>query len=217
MVKLKSLIKIEKLYLIKYENKQEQVMNKKIKISYPWTSIGIVTFSFVLLLSGYTIWSTKVWFGNIFDLTQREGISATNFLYSHQDFIDDIGAIDYINKNDNRKLINIVEATGISYTSDCKLSTFTGANTIMGWHTHELLWKNNEELINNRTLEVENFYKNGNVEYCKNFIDKYNVDYIFIGTVEKEKYDIDINMLINLGEVVWQNNEKELYLIKINN
>ena len=194
---------------------QDNNKNWKRKTTYPWLYVGSIIFAFVLLLSSYTLWSTKAWFGNVFDLENRKGISATNFLETHKDFKDDFGAIEYINKNDNRKIINIVEATGTSYTSDCKLSTFTGANTVMGWHTHEWLWKSDLDLVDNRVEEVKKFYEDGTFEYCKKFINKYNIDYIFIGMVEREKYEIDTNKLLELGNVVWENKEKELYLIKI--
>ena len=46
------------------------------------------------------------------------------------------------------------EGAGTSYTSDCKLSVFTGANTVIGWHTHEWLWKDDLDAVNKRTTEV---------------------------------------------------------------
>ena len=184
---------------------------------YPYRKFGLGLCTIVIILSLYSIWSTYAWFGNVFDAKLRKEISATEYLFTTPDFYKDAPAIAYINNFEKNKVVNIVESSGLSYTSNCKLSVFTGTNTVIGWYTHEWLWKDNVTIVDNRFEEVRLFYESGDKIYCQDFIEKYNIDYIYVGSTELQKYNINENGFRDLGHLVWESVDKTMCLLYINN
>ncbi len=163
-----------------------------------------------LFSSTYIVKSTKMWFGNVLEGDYRKGISAVDFMRSGEnDYSLEWGAIEYINDLDDRH-INIVEAAGTSYQPDCKLSVFTGANTVVGWYVHEWLWRSDSDIVGSRTNEVRMFYESGDLEYCRDFIDRYGVEYIYIGPREYNYYNINFYGFWELATEVWASDNYRL-------
>lgn len=173
--------------------------------------INAVLFIILGLFSAtYITTSCKMWFGNVFNDDLRQGISAVDFMRrGDNDYSLEWGAIEYLNSLEDRH-INIVEAGGTSYQPDCKLSVFTGANTVIGWYVHEWLWRNDSDIVGRRTSEVRMFYEGGDLEYCKDFIDRYGVEYIYIGPREYNYYNINFYGFWELCTEVWANDNYRL-------
>ena len=66
-----------------------------------------------------------------------------------------------------------------------------------------------------RHNEVSDFYESGDVEYCSCIVQKYDIDYIYVGEKIREKYDVMYEGFMNLGEKVWENPEEGWMLIKV--
>ncbi len=164
---------------------------------------GIVITVFGLLSSTYIITASHMWFGDVHDRSLRQGISAMDFMRrGDNDYSLEWGAIEYLNAVGDRH-INIVEAGGTSYQPDCKLSVFTGANTVIGWYVHEWLWRNDPEIVGERTQEVRLFYEGGDREYCRDFIDRYKVQYIYVGPREYNYYAVLPEGFLEYADTVW--------------
>ena len=144
--------------------------------------------------------------------------SAENYLKNT--YQDDYEAIKWIRENIDRNSI-ILEATkiGNSYTTDCRISTFTGNPTVLGWTTHEWLWRCEKDYsmptdLINRCSDINSLYKIEDLNKANEIIDKYNINYIYIGTIEYNHYpNINIKLLTSLGEIVY--NKNSTYLIKV--
>lgn len=95
----------------------------------------------------------------------------------------------------------VLEAVGEAYTYFARVSTTTGLTTVMGWPTHEWQWRGSADLAFDRKNEVDQFYKNEvDINAQKEFLDKYNVDYIYIGLKEWEVYGrVDEERMKDLG------------------
>lgn len=53
----------------------------------------------------------------------------------------------------------VLEANGLSYTEYERVSAMTGRPTILGWYTHEQLWRGNDvEDLNEKSAEVQEIY-----------------------------------------------------------
>ena len=57
--------------------------------------------------------------------------------------------------------------------------------TVFGWRTHEWLWQSVDgefpEVVNIREGAVKNFYTTTDINVAKEFIETYDVSYIYIG------------------------------------
>jgi uncharacterized membrane protein len=68
------------------------------------------------------------------------------------------------------------------------VTAFTGLPTVLGWAGHENNWRNGADTINERWYEVPRVYTSGDVDTVNGILDKYNVEYIYVGGVEEERY-----------------------------
>jgi len=102
---------------------------------------------------------------------------------------EDYEAIQWINANLEPGVI--VEAVGGSYTEYARISTHTGFPTVLGWVFHEVQWRgsNNQEIIGSREDDVRRIYEARDVAEVQMLIDKYDIDYIYVGQREQRTYD----------------------------
>lgn len=81
----------------------------------------------------------------------------------------------------------IVEADGESYTDYNRMSAFAGAPTIIGWAVHEWLWRGSYEIVAPRREEARLVYE-GDPSARRRVLEKYNVRYIVVGALERQKF-----------------------------
>ncbi len=176
---------------------------------------GCIIF-FCILSSLYTPYAVKQWFGNIFDPEYRKGISSLAGLYDDPVYGFEMEAYDVL-EADPAGLVHIVEAAGNSYTHESALSVYSGACTPVGWFVHEWMWHNDADPVRARADEVNMFYTSGNENYCRDFVRKYDIDYIMVGPAEVCKYPVRREGFLALGEIctatVWQ--DVDLFLLKV--
>ncbi|MCR4923265.1 MAG: hypothetical protein K5931_04580 [Lachnospiraceae bacterium] len=175
-----------------------------------------VIVTFLAFVSGtYILLSSYLWMGNVWDVNERKDISAFDFLKKGSNSYGiEWEAIEKLNE-DKREVINIAEGSGDSYSDVCKLSVFTGANTVVGWNVHEWLWRSNWDIVGSRQDELRRFFECGEPEYCRNFLEKYDIDYIYIGPKERENYRIWTAGFENFASEIWQDQENNTTLYKI--
>ncbi|MBR4719277.1 MAG: hypothetical protein IKP31_03420 [Lachnospiraceae bacterium] len=191
----------------------ENVKGRRIGVALIKAS-GVLFGTMAILLSLYMGWSVKVWFGNILDPSLRKGISVDGFIKDDPGFLNIREAIDIINSDDDR-LLHIVEEAGNSYKPEDRLSAFTGAATVAGWYVHEYVWRNDVEAIRERQGEVRYFYESGDTEYCLEFLEKYGIDYIYVGPPTVEKYEVNYEGFTSLGECIWSSDDGQYMLIRV--
>ncbi len=143
--------------------------------------------------------------------------------FIRQELPSDCKAIEWINNNIEEKQSIILEGISVesSYTTHSRISAFTGHPTVIGWTVHEWLWRTDKALgyplfVRQRVDDVESIYNSNDKMIVNELIDKYNIEYIFIGVKEHEDYlDMDIDFLKTLGEAVYSDDSSETYLIKV--
>ncbi len=189
----------------------KEAKRSKIKLSLIAASVAIVALS-----AGYMPCSIWQWYGNVFSIDMRRGISSFSGLSDDETYGFEMRAHDFL-VEDDRNVINIVEAAGDSYTHDNALSVYSGACAPIGWFVHEWMWHNDSEQVRERADRVSYFYTGGNEEYCRNFIKLYDIDYIFVGPVEVCRYAVNTDGFAGLGEVCISTEWSgcELSLIKV--
>lgn len=82
----------------------------------------------------------------------------------------------------------VVEAAGDSYTQYARVSANTGLPTIVGWSFHEYQWRGSHDEAARRKADVETIYKTGDVELAERLLAKYGATYVYVGSLERDKY-----------------------------
>lgn len=110
----------------------------------------------------------------------------------------------------------VLQAAGFSYAWNSYASIFTGLPTVLGWEWHEYQWRMDLEEINIRRSDVERAYTSPDYGEIKTIISKYDVKYIYIGPVERDRYKItDIfERKKEKFKSVFKNTEVEIYEVQ---
>ena len=84
----------------------------------------------------------------------------------------------------------IVEANLPEYRWGNRFTIYTGLPGVLGWNWHQRQQRaiNPSEWVTDRMEDINNFYSSADLENAKDFIDKYQVDYIIVGQLEKAVY-----------------------------
>lgn len=178
--------------------------------------VAIVGFVLFLTSVFYIQNAVNAWYGNIFEPSHYKGLDVTAFMTTQMP--EDKKAIDWLNENVKGMPV-VLEANGDSYTDYERISVMTGLPTILGWRTHEWLWKSSEDAVIYRENIVKQIYTSNDEAEVRSLLKKYKVSYIYVGKLEREKFPtIDDTFIKSLGEVVYSSqNTDTTYIIEIKN
>lgn len=136
------------------------------------------------------------------DPKQYEGLDGLAFL--KREYPDDYELIQWMRENIQGQP-NILEANGDSYTYYGRISISTGLPTIQGWYVHEWLWRDDYNLVQARVDDVKTIYESEDLTQTIELLSKYQVQYVVIGSLEREKFpDLKEDKLLGLGTVVFE-------------
>ena len=99
-------------------------------------------------------------------------------------------AIQWLNANVEGVPV-IVEAPGDqhrAYVYEGRISALTGLPTVLGWGGHQRQWRGNYDEPARREVELETLFATLNPTEAQVILDRYNVSYIYIGSVERQRY-----------------------------
>jgi len=174
--------------------------NRKLVVCIFIGSIGL------FLVMAYPYFAINSYFGN---LKTYSGINGTNYLKTL--YPKDYEAILWINKKIKGQPV-ILEAQGDSYTDYARISANTGLPTVLGWTVHEWLWRGTYDIPSPRIPEVTKMYESEDLKETKNLLNKYKVGFIFIGTLEKQKYpNLNIKKFESLGKIIYQKGDTMIF------
>jgi len=154
----------------------------------------------------YPYFAIKSFYGS----DQYLGLNGLNYLKTL--YPDNFAAINWINKNISGQPI-MLEAAGDSYTTFNQISSATGLPTVEGWIVHEWLWRGGYSQPAARQQDVATVYESQDLDKIKKVLEKYKVQYIFVGAKEFEKYPkLDQNKFQKLsGKIVFQSGKTTIY------
>ncbi len=106
----------------------------------------------------------------------------------------------------------ILEAHGDSYTDYNVISAHTGLPTVAGWPVHEWLWRGSYEVVRPRAEEVSTVYQSDDLGRVKKILAKYNVRYVIVSDLEKQKYEsLNYQKFYRIGKPIYRNNNSYLF------
>jgi len=177
-----------------------------IKISYICFILGALVLTSIVLI--YPFFAISSYYG---DLKTYSGLNGTTYLKGL--YPSDYDAINWINKNIEGQPV-ILEAQGDSYTDFARISANTGLPTVLGWTVHEWLWRGDYSIPAPRISDVQNLYESPSIELTRKLIESYHIKYIFIGVLERQKYqNLQEDKFKKLGKIVYKEGQTFIYKI----
>lgn len=180
----------------------EIVKSKKILNLYK-LSFGLV---FIIHMI-YPYFAIKSYYGEFKLYHGLDGLTYLKDLYP-----DNYKAILWINKNIPDQPV-MLEAVGDSYTTFNQVSSATGLPTIEGWVVHEWLWRGGYDAPSARQSDVEKIYLSKDLEETQTLLSQYQVEYVFVGDKEYEKYpELNPQKFKDIGaKIVFQSGKTAIY------
>jgi YYY domain-containing protein len=105
----------------------------------------------------------------------------------------DVAAIEWLRANVPPSAV-VVEASGGSYSPEGagRISMSTGYPTLLGWDFHERQWRGAayDKLAAGRPEALDQIYRTARSEDLPGVLDKWHVDYVIVGQLERRKFGL---------------------------
>lgn len=167
-----------------------------------------LTFAFCLftLVALYPYFAINSYYNKLQTYQGQDGLKYLADLYP-----DDYQAILWIRSSFKNQPV-ILEGQGDSYTDYARISSNTGLPTVVGWPVHEWLWRGSYDEAGKRSAEVTTLYENKDPDLTKDLLKKYNVSYVYIGELERQKYpNLNEVKFQSLGQIIFQSGNTRIY------
>ncbi len=166
--------------------------------------------AFALILI-YPSFAVNSYYG---ELKEYRGLSGETWL--KEKYPQEYRAILWLRENVEGQPV-ILEAPGDSYTDFNVISSYTGLPTVSGWFVHEWLWRGNSSFPQSRVADINLIYTSSDTRLTKNLLSKYNVEYLIVGTLERQKYpNLNEAKFITLGTPVFSSGKTTIYQLDRN-
>ena len=107
----------------------------------------------------------------------------------------------------------VLEANGDQYSSYGRVSSRTGFPTVLGWYGHELQWRGNDAGFRDRPKDIEAMYTTEDKRQVMDIFKKYEVAYVFVGSLERSKYPRGIAGFQSYMDIAFQNPGVTIYRV----
>ena len=92
------------------------------------------------------------------------------------------------------------------------VSSFTGLPTVLGIVFHETAFRGSAELVQQRVVDVEKVYRTLSVDEARKILEKYSVEYVYVGPFEEASYgEQGLSKFRTFMDVAFQNGKVVIY------
>ncbi len=148
------------------------------------------------------------------ELKTYKGLSGEKWLMDK--YPSEYAAISWLKENAQGQPV-ILEAPGDSYTDFNVISSYTGLPTVSGWFVHEWLWRGSASFPQERVGDINEIYTTQDSALTKNLLQKYEVKYVIVGTLERQKYpNINEEKFNTLGIQVFSSGNTKIFQVNSN-
>lgn len=144
--------------------------------------LNLLFLFFFFFIAIYPFFAIPSYYGN---LNKKVELDGSRWLYSF--FPEDKDIIDFLNSHVKDQPV-VLEAQGDSYTDYERISAYTGLPTVAGWWVHEWLWRGSPDVVGKRIPDIVALYESKDLELTKKLIDKYNIRFVVVSQLERQKY-----------------------------
>ena len=86
---------------------------------------------------------------------------------------------------------------------------------MIGWPGHELQWRGGAEEQGTRQSDIEQLYTTRSWQEAKGIVDRYGIDYIYVGHLERNSYQpLDERKFLAFMDEIYKNNSVAIYALK---
>ncbi len=104
----------------------------------------------------------------------------------------------------------VAEAVGGQYSEYARISTYTGMPAVLGWPGHEGQWRDGA-LLGTREIDIATLYSTPDWAETRQIIDRYNIRYIVVGGLERNKYRVNEQKFNNFLMPIYQQGNVTIY------
>ncbi len=104
----------------------------------------------------------------------------------------------------------VAEAVGGAYSNYARISIYTGLPTVLGWGNHEGQWRD-QALQGTRPQDIETLYTTDDWTQTQEIIDRYDIRYIYVGSLERSTYPVNEEKLNSFLRPVFQQGTVAIY------
>ncbi len=126
----------------------------------------------------------------------------------------DYAAVQWLRANAPKDAV-ILEAPGASYAAyqyTGRMSAMTGRPTLLGWGGHQSQWRGTYEEPARREPDIERLFTSLDAQETLNLLDKYNITYVIVGSLERERYPAEaLHKFDYLMDVVFEQDGTTIY------
>lgn len=115
---------------------------------------------------------------------------------------DDYAAIEWLSQ---QPLGTVAEAIGGSYSEYARVSTRTGMPTVLGWPGHEGQWRGGYTEVGSRESDIATLFSSADWTETSLIIERYEIRYIYLGTLEKNLYQANVEKFRANLPVIYEN------------
>jgi YYY domain-containing protein len=87
----------------------------------------------------------------------------------------------------------IAESYGEDYSEHGRLSSFSAHKSVLTWPGHQIQWRNNLMLINERQIDLDQLYTTEDTNLMDAVVDKYYISMIAVGPLERAIYGTQVD------------------------
>lgn len=182
-------------------------------IAKKWQRILVLIFFALVFTSilAYPSFAINSYYG---ELRNYKGLSGEQWLLDK--YPSEYAALLWLRENVEGQPV-ILEAPGDSYTDFNIISSYSGLPTVSGWFVHEWLWRGSASFPQERVGDINEIYTSSDLNITINLLDKYEVKYVIVGTLEMQKYpNINEEKFNTLGTQVFSSGATNIYQVNRN-
>ena len=130
---------------------------------------------------------------------------------------DDYAAIAWLNEHvdDAPVILEAPGEGGSSYVYEGRVSALTGLPTLLGWGGHEGQWRGDFSVQSAREPDIETIYNSLDIEAVRELLGKYDITYVYVGPLERDKYDPrGLEKFGQFMDVVYQQGNVTIYKVR---
>ena len=160
------------------------------------TKALIVLVIFLGLLYPVLAFPTKT---NQFRPVDGFNLDASAYLDRYQP--DDAAAIRWLSESPPGV---VAEAVGGQYSGYARVATHSGQAAVLGWPGHQGQWRGGYEEVGSREVYIRTLYETPDWNQALEIIRRYEIDYIFVGSLELSTYALnpekfEQNLVVGFG------------------
>ncbi|RIK41941.1 MAG: hypothetical protein DCC55_10435 [Chloroflexi bacterium] len=111
----------------------------------------------------------------------------------------------------------VVQGLGRPYQAHtARISAATGRPTLLGWDGHQSQWRGKAygAMAGGRAEALELIYRSGSPEQIGELLERYNIDYVYVGPTERGQYEITPlaeERLMRVMDLVFEQGDVRIY------